>query len=428
VILGDAEAVEKPQYAPVGMLRRGAAKPLLVVRHAGEDGPIVTESQTLLSEDASARAYAERQRLSYVALTRAQHELVIALPARAGGGSLAKTVLDLHSEGAFAPISGLRELPVSQLLAAPKLALGSSAPGVDPPPARAPQSSSAVLGVTALSDFQLCPRRFSLVQLQGLPEPRRGSADPAAEIDADPRLAGIAAHHVLELWPLERWGEPVDPAALAELLEQGGLPAASSVGQRTLAGLTRFLQGSYASLVRREAVRVERELSLTVTLAGQRVQPAPKPARRPNPNQLELFAAAPSPPSAPRALAAGGPDLVVKATLDLLVELRDGSLHVIDYKRSRGGGGDRARYAPQLSLYRSVVRERFGKAPRVGLLHLLGDAEEPEWQEVPELDAGAIASAFLTARASDAWPSVPEPKCRAVHCGFITSCHFSASG
>ncbi|MDF3069838.1 MAG: hypothetical protein K0R38_5439 [Polyangiaceae bacterium] len=436
VILGDAEAVEKPQYAPVGMLRRGSEKPLLVVRHAGEDGPIVTESQTALSEDASARASAERQRLSYVALTRAQHELVIALPARASGGSLAKTVLDLHTEGAFAGIAGLRELAVSELLATPKLALSSSAPGEEPPLRPAPKSTSAVLGVTALSDFQICPRRFSLVQLQGLPEPRqgqgqgRGRPEPAPEPDADPRLAGIAAHHVLERWPLERWGEAQEAALLAEALERGGLSAASDVGQRTLAGLTRFLQGPYAALVRREAVRVERELSLTVALpAGS---PAPAAARRSpprvNPHQLDLFAGLPAAPVSPAPNPTGGPELVVKATLDLLVELRDGSLHIIDYKRSRGGGADRDRYAPQLALYRSVAFQRFGKVPKVGLLHLLGAADEPEWLEPAELDPASLSSAFLAARASDEWPSVPEARCRSVHCGFISACHFSASG
>lgn len=430
VILGDAEAVERPQYAPVGILRRSAEKPLLVVRHAGEDGPIVTEAQTKLSEDASARAHAERQRLSYVALTRAQHELVLALPARAAGGSLAKTVLDLHQEGAFAPIQGLRELPVSELLAVPKLERGSSAPGVDPPSAPEPRSSSAVLGVTALSDFQICPRRFSLVQLQGLPEPRRGGPERERELtaapDADPRLAGIAAHHVLELWPLERWGEEPNVAQLAELLEQGGLSPESSVGRQTLAGLSAFLQGSYAALVRREAVRIERELSLTVTLQGS-AAPAPKRvAPRVSPNQLELFAPAPQPAPAPPP-ARSGPELVVKATLDLLVELRDGSLHVIDYKRSRGGG-DKSRYAPQLSLYRSVVRQRFGKVPKVGLLHLLGDAGEPEWLSPEELDPAALARAFLAARAHDEWPSVAESKCRSVHCGFVDACHFGANG
>ncbi|RYZ08907.1 MAG: hypothetical protein EOO73_06325 [Myxococcales bacterium] len=429
VILGDAEAVEKPQYAPVGMLRRGTDKPLLVVRHAGEDGPIVTESQTALSEDASARASAERQRLSYVALTRAQHELVIALPVRASGGSLAKTVLDLHTEGAFADLPGLRQLAVSELLATQKLTPTSTAEGQDPPLRPAPRSTSAVLGVTALSDFQLCPRRFSLVQLHGLAEPRQGSGEraPAREPDADPRLAGIAAHYALERWPLERWGEAPDAALLAEALEQGGLAAGSDVGQRTLAGLTRFLQGPYAALVRREAVRVEREVSVTVSLSGA-VSPR-RPPPKVNPNQLELFAPAPRPAaSLPLARAPNaGPELVVKATLDLLVELRDGSIHVIDYKRSRGGGADHDRYAPQLALYRSVVRERFGKVPKVGLLHLLGAAEEPEWLTPAELDPGALASAFLAARATDEWPSVPEARCRSVHCGFISACHFSAN-
>jgi ATP-dependent helicase/nuclease subunit A len=427
VILADAEAVERPQFAPVGILRRATSRPLLVVRHAGEDGPIVTDTQNELSEDATARAHAERQRLSYVALTRAEHELVLALPARAGAGSLAKTVLELHGEGAFDEIGGLRELAVSELLVADKLTPPTSAPGVEPPaqPSEA-QSTAVVLGVTALSDFQICPRRFSLVQLQGLSEPRRGgqASAPAGE---DPRLAGIAAHHVLELWPLERWGEPPDPASLAQALEQAGLRASSEVGQKTLAGISRFLGGSYAARVKREAVRVEREVALTVTLYGAKASlSAEKRPTKHNPAQLELFAAAAlAPVFVPDTQKTA---LVVKATLDLLVELKDGSLHVIDYKRTRGGGGDHARYGPQLSLYRSVVERHFGKTPKVGLLHLLGDAEEPEWLAPAAAEPAAIASAFLAARAQDRWASVGEARCRSVHCGFIDSCHFSASG
>ncbi len=407
VILADADATEVPQPAPVGILRRSRSKPRLVVRHAGEDGPIVTASQNELSEDGKARAQAERQRLSYVALTRAQHELVIALPAQPRSGTLAKTVLGLQSEGALGSIEGCEELAVSELLAVPKLALGAAAPALDPPaPAASPAASAVVLGVTALSDFQICPRRFSLLELQGLSEPRRGGGSSAeADAEVDPRLAGIAAHHVLEVWPLERWGESPEPSALAECLEQAGLPVRSEAGRKTLAGLTRFLGGTYAGRVRREAVRVERELSLTVTLAAAK--------RRSGGAQLELFAA--------KSTAM----LVVKATLDLLVELRDGSLHVIDYKRSRGGGRDHARYEPQLALYRAVVAQHFGKVPEVGLLHLLGDADEPDWLAPSELDPAAVSSAFLEARARDAWPPVPEPTCKAVRCGFVASCHFS---
>jgi hypothetical protein len=61
-------------------------------------------------------------------------------------------------------------------------------------------------------------------------------------------------------------------------------------------------------------------------------------------------------------------------------------------------------------------------------LHLLGDAEEPEWLEPAKLEPGAIARAFLAARARDEWPLVPERTCRAVHCGFVSSCHFSDGG
>jgi ATP-dependent helicase/nuclease subunit A len=430
VILGDAEAIERPQAPPVGILRRAQDKPLLVVRHAGEDGPIITDTQTELADDAAARAHAERQRLSYVALTRAQHELVIALPSKARGGSLAKTVLDLHAEGAFASLPALQELPVSQLLETPKLVAGAALPGSDPPaPPAEPHSAAIVLGVTALSDFRICPRRFSLVQLHGLSEPRRGGSSSPGERDEDPRLAGIAAHQVLETWPLERWGTAPDPSELAGALERAGISARSVMGQKTLAGLARFLGGSYAALLRRDAVRLERELSLTVTLQAGASGPKPaRPAeRRPaprNPAQLELFA--PSVP-APAPVQTAPSALVVKATLDLLVELKDGSIHVIDYKRTRGGGSAEARYAPQLCLYRAVVEQHFGKTPRVGLLHLLGDAAEPDWLEPEPHDTAALARAFLAARASDEWPHVPEATCRAVHCGFVASCHAHAS-
>jgi ATP-dependent helicase/nuclease subunit A len=424
VIVADAEATERAQTPPVGLLRRSGERPLLILRHAGEDGPIVTTAQNQLAEDASARAHAERQRLSYVALTRAQHELVLALPARASAGSLAKTVLDLHAEGRFGEIASVRELRVSELLSAPKLVLSSAAASLDPPSLpTAPPSATVVLGVTALSDFLICPRRFSLIELQGLSEPHRAAERAQPESDADPRLAGIAAHRALELWPLELWGEPPDAVELGRLLARAGLPPESSMGRRTLAGLSRFLGGPYAGRVRREAVRVERELGLTVALGETRPArraSADLPAKRNNPRQLELFGA----PEEPRPESA--PTLIIKATLDLLVELRDGSLHVLDYKRARGGDAAAARYGPQLSLYRSAVEKAFGRAPRVGLINLLGDATEPEWLSPAPLDAARVSAAFLAARAHDVWQAAEEATCRAVRCGFVTSCHVSA--
>jgi ATP-dependent helicase/nuclease subunit A len=412
VILADADAIEQPQHAPVGILRRSGARPLLVLRHAGEDGPIVTESQNELAEDSKGRAQAERQRLSYVALTRAKHELVVALPAQPRSGTLARTLHDLQREGAFTSLDGLREVAVSELLSEAPLAASQSRTTSDPP--RLPEqleASAVVLGVTALSDFRICPRRFSLIELAGLSEPRLGGAPtPLAEPELDPRLSGIAAHQVLELWPLERWGDPPDLAQLAKMLEQARLPAATPTGEKTLAGLARFLGGPYAAKVRNEAVRIERELSLTVSLSSAAARSTSGAA------QLELFSTK------------KGTPLVVKATLDLLVEFGDGSLHVVDYKRTRGGGGDAERYGPQLALYRSVVQRHFGKTPQVGLLHLLGDAAEPQWLTPAPADPSEIASAFLAARARDVWPPVQADTCRAVHCGFVASCHFSRSG
>ncbi len=401
VILADADAVEGSNPAAVAILRRPRGVPLLVVAHAGEDGPLVTDTQRELSQDARARAQAERQRLSYVALTRAEHELVIPLPAQPRNGTLARTLLNLQREGAFSEIAGSGELALSELLEVPKLALSALAPASAPP--REPSvkaCADVVLGVTALADFCGCPRRFSLLQLQGLREPQRTRPAPPGGDANLARAAGTAAHHVLQRWPLERWGQTPEATTLADALREGGLDPASGAGTVTLAGLARFLGGPYALKVREQAVRVERELELTVVLN----------------NEAAALLANASPE----------PRLVLKATLDLLVEFQDGSLHVIDYKRTRQGTLPPERYGPQLALYGSAVHTHFGKRPKLGLLHLLGDPEEPQWLTPKEPSAAELARAFLTAREGDKWEPVLEPVCRSLHCGFVSSCHARA--
>jgi ATP-dependent helicase/nuclease subunit A len=445
VILADADAVEASAPPPIALLRREQGAPLFVLRHVADDGPIVTDSQNQHSADQRARAYAERQRLSYVALTRARRELVIALPVSARANTLAKTLLDLNSEGEFEHISGCSAESLSALLELPRLPT-SSPPAASPPPTARRAIGDVVLGATALAHFCACPRRFSLLELHGLPEPRpfgppfsrqaQLSNDSQGDLEADARRAGIAAHRVLELWPLEKWGEPPDVAHLAELLEHAGLAASSRRGAQTLQGLSTFLSGPYAARVRSEARAVHRELDLSVVLSGSEVAesvpraPVSDPAssvhrgrrRGPSPAQLELFA----PPLRTRVAETpsdGSPRLVLKATLDLLVELRSGELHVVDYKRTPGGPGDAARYAFQLALYRSAVLLHFGRTPQIGLLHLLGAAHEPEWLMAPELDFAALARAFAEARLADRWTGVDVGRCRKLRCGFLPTCH-----
>src|SRR5262249_9488997 len=49
------------------------------------------------------------------------------------------------------------------------------------------------------------------------PSPDPPAGDSSSD-DTDPRVAGRAAHRVLELWPLSAWGKPTTPAAVLRKL------------------------------------------------------------------------------------------------------------------------------------------------------------------------------------------------------------------
>jgi ATP-dependent helicase/DNAse subunit B len=298
-------------------------------------------------------------------------------------------------------------LTAGELLAATPVESSSISASASVPnrPSAAPWQEAAI-GVTALADFALCPRRFQLLHVFGLTElgaPRGTSEDSADEA----RLIGSAAHRVLERVPLERWGDAFETAELTGKLAAEGLTADAPETLATAEGMRAFLTGSYARDVRENALRVHRELELTLVVSLE--EPVPK-ARR----QLELFA--PRPPlSTPRRG-------VLRATLDLVVERKDGSLDVIDYKRSRGGNA--ARYALQLSTYRAAVQQHFGKRPvRTGLVHLLAVDEQPDWIEPAAVDLGALVARLVEHRFRAEFPPVDRPRCLLARCGFVTACH-----
>jgi hypothetical protein len=113
---------------------------------------------------------------------------------------------------------------------------------------------------------------------------------------------------------------------------------------------------------------------------------------------------------------------LIKATLDLVVERGDGRLEVVDYKRTRGG--DDRRYALQLAAYASVCRARFGASSlRVGLVHLLADAPEPDWFAPQSAELGELVSDLVRRRYSGDFPPVPAARCKEARCGFLAACH-----
>ncbi|MEO7038370.1 MAG: UvrD-helicase domain-containing protein [Polyangiaceae bacterium] len=431
-IVLDSGSSERPNAAPISLLR-GEIETSLVIRHITDAGPLTTPLSRRATEDAQARARAERQRLSYVALTRARTHLAIVLPA----GKLRAETLAV-SVAAVTPrleqIPGVQRVSARSLLDEPPLtATPSDAAPASPPerPVR-PRITLATIGVTALSDFAICARRFELNHLFGIAEPRMGHGSAISTSPEDPRALGSAAHRVLEAFPAARWGSSVELAEVLASLAREGLDPDAESSTGTARGIAGFLSGSYARSVREDGSRILRELALDIPFQSSQetarppalpsaAEPAPRGRNRPvAPGQLELFALRPRQSAPDPELRAA--TVVLKATLDLVIERSDGSIDVIDYKRSRGGDEDR--YSFQLAAYREAARRHYGALRvRTGLVHLLGADNEPEWQSSASFDFFELGTRLVEARFHDSWPSIAEPACRKAQCGFVSACH-----
>ncbi len=408
-VLADTNSTEPGAHGSSLLLfRHDDREPELVIRHRGPEGALPTPLAARYGKDARARALAERQRLSYVALTRARRELCVVLPPKVRGGSLAESLRAVLAAEALAEEPTLRRRTATELLAEPPRAYTSEGAPLPPPPRPAePPFQSVVIGVTALADYAFCPRRFQLLHVLGIaePSPRRGTGRAAPELA---RALGSAAHRVLERFPLERWGAPVSELELRDHLAAEGLDPDAAAARATSAGIQRFLGSDYARSVHEPGVRVHRERELTVTLD---LVPASSSGA-----QLALFAEG-----------AAKRRAVLKATLDLAIERPDGTIEILDYKRTRGG--DAARYAPQLHAYCVAARHAFGaRAVRAGLVHLLAGSGEPEWLEPAPLDLPRLVTDLVRKRYRGDFPGVVASRCRALRCGFLSACHPEARG
>lgn len=432
-IVLDTGSWERPNSAPIGLLR-GEAETSLVIRHMTDAGSLATPLSRRATEDSLARARAERQRLSYVALTRARTHLAVVLPAgKLRTDSLAASIVGAQAR--LDEIPGVTRLAAHRLLAEPPFEATASDTRPAPPPARPPRPrvTLATIGVTALSDFAICARRFELSHLFAIAEPRAGARESAPSTE-DPRALGSAAHRVLEAFPSERWGTPIEPSEILAALAREGLDPAADSSAGTARGIAQFLAGSYARSVREDGSRIRRELALGIPFRNAPAEPSVEPAspspsgsrargRRVAPGQLELFALRPRTNAPdPELLSA---TVVLKATLDLVIERADGSIDVIDYKRSRGGDEDR--YSFQLAAYREAARRHYGvDRIRTGLVHLLSEDNEPDWQVPPDFDFFELGTRLIESRFHDAWPGIAEPACRKAQCGFVSACHSPA--
>lgn len=443
-----AAAARREKGAQRVVVGSGDVPNLLTVRVADEDG-VVLEPASFAEAYAESgrRDRAERQRLAYVAVTRAADAMflvggrarapknedvgatsIAALEALAADPeALAAARLVVEEVVPPPPRAQAPSAPAASLVDAPPAFADASAPSLpsdltpldltapsdaslfapSPSPADAPRRAwrSLSLAPTALADFDHCARRFELVHVLGLPERPRGrlpSADRKPEgATLDARAQGTLAHAVLEHVPLSAFaGEDVTSVASAALVSEG--VAADHPQHAVIVGrVTKFLQSDYARSIAEGGARVRREVAFVLDVEDEQ-----------------------------------GRSVVLRGSMDLVVVWPDGAVDVVDYKsgrRSPGAdpsAGAAGAYAFQLDVYALAARSLHPSAPRlrVGLVFLGGDASTPVWRQAPSEAAFRRSLATLGERLVDArwtghFPRVDVARCESIYCGFIGRCH-----
>ncbi len=391
------------------LLGAGNDANVVTVRAADATG-IVLESPSFAHAYATARRRdrAERQRLAYVAITRAADAMFLvggkARVSKSDVGSSTLAVLDdiALDAGALA----LASLAVEDVdVPAPTLRGGE--PTFDelaiahvPRPSFVPAWRHLSIAPTALADFSHCARRFELVHLLGLPEHVRGArAVGAIRIAStlDARTQGTLAHAVLERVDASAFGGHDAEAAASRALVAEGVPVEHSSHALIVARVARFLGSSYAQSIARVGAEVRREVAFVLSQGD-----------------------------------AEGRQVVLRGSVDLVVAWPDGAVDVVDYKSARRGADEA--YAFQLDVYARAMREMFPSSARLraGLIYLGGEGAtgDPMWRILPDerVVAARLASLgdrLVRARWEDTFPRVPLDRCASIHCGFIGRCHAS---
>jgi ATP-dependent helicase/nuclease subunit A len=384
-------------------LGTGDAPNVLSVRVADDTGLVLEPpSYARAYANAKRRERAERQRLAYVAMTRAARQIFLV------GGRAGEGAVDFGASTLAVVESLSDDLRSVEDVVVPSL--GSRAQEGIPPivEATSPRSERRVplwqilpIAPTALADFDHCPRRFELVHLLGLPEHARGRGGSSSVVDRsmpllDARAQGTIAHAVLERLPLEVFLSRADTAgAIARALDGAGVPEDHPQHGAITARVMRFVGTEYLRTVAEHGASLTRELPFVLPVMDGE-----------------------------------GRTVTLRGSMDLVVEWPDGAVDVVDYKSARGGSGSADGYAFQLDVYALAARARFPDAPRVraGLSFLGGGSGEPVWRDLPserEIRAriSSLGAELVAARWRSSFPRVAIERCEKIHCGFIGRCH-----
>jgi ATP-dependent helicase/nuclease subunit A len=385
---------------------------VLAVRAADDTG-MVLEPPSFARAHATTRRRerAERQRLAYVAITRAADAMfLVGGRTREGTGDLGASTLAVLED--IVADDGARvaaALAVEDVDVPAPIVRRHDAPLVPVVPAVAARVSvvppwrSLPIAPTALADFDHCARRFELVHLLGLPEHVRGAravdAARAGTTGLDARLQGTLAHAVLERVPTTAFAGGEAEAAASRALAAEGIPPEHAQHASIVARVARFLHGSYAQLIAERGAELRREVAFVLAVED-----------------------------------AEGRSVVLRGSMDLVVVWPDGNVDVVDYKSARGGS--EGAYAFQLDVYALAARAMFPSAARLraGLVYLGGASSsgEPSWRSLPiESDVrtriAAMGERLVRARWGGTFARVALERCEAIHCGFIGRCHASVA-
>ena len=385
---------------------------VISVRATDETG-LVLEPPSFTNSYATARRRerAERQRLAYVAITRAADAMfMVGGRAREGTGDLGASSLavleDLARDSAVCTAAALVIEDVE--VPAPTIRRQETTTTTAPPAVAArsrvvPAWRSLPIAPTALADFDHCSRRFELVHLLGLPEHVRGAraADAArtGTTGLDARLQGTLAHAVLERIPTTAFAGAEAEAAASRALAAEGIPVDHAQHAAIVARVGRFLRGAYAQRIAELGAELRREVAFVLSVEDEQ-----------------------------------GRSVVLRGSMDLVVVWPDGAVDVVDYKSARGGA--EGAYAFQLDVYALAARSMFPGAVRLraGLVYLGGtsSAGEPSWRVLPDESSvrarlAAMGDRLVQARWLGEFPRVELARCEAIHCGFIGRCHASTT-
>jgi ATP-dependent helicase/nuclease subunit A len=369
-----------------------------------------------ISAEIQRRERAEYERLLYVALTRAKDRLVLS-----GTQAVQSKTWREAIDGALASAPELRPLVRDVSLDDLRGAAPVAAPAAQVPPdgvahleralARVrhrPEARprTAVLPVTHLQNFFLCPRRYLYANEVGLTEfpvvfeleQTEGPLDGRSA--ADPREQGTLAHKLLERADLEHIGGPGIRKHVESLLWNEGVNPAEGRAQDIVSSVERFLGSDFARrMAQLGAPRIHRELPFLL---------------RVGPDE-------------------GGLSLHVKGQIDLLVEDADGGATIIDYKFSQPHPAGIDPYSFQLRCY-ALAAQHFvkeGVPVKTGIAFLKGSQAEPVLRPpfTPgELDGfrdellGAVRR-LLAFRQRGEWSGHEVAECERIHCGYRYRCH-----